>query len=139
MKRGMAGGAHRGPVALGRQRRTLRFIQILLILIAAGLLLFAGYALGRRAGFDDGRRAGEIDAPSQPGLAEVGVPALLGLAALGGVLALQGPGGLRMPTPARLDELAGRAEQAAIDRAEEAATDRTNETATDRTNETATS
>ena len=36
MKRQMAGGAHRGPVAPNRQRRTIRFVQLLLVLAAAG-------------------------------------------------------------------------------------------------------
>lgn len=115
------GGAHRGPVAHSRQRRTLRLVQALLVLIAAGLLMYAGYALGRSRGYDDGKAAGELGAPTDPSLGEVIVPALLGLGSLCGALLLQGQGGLRMPTPARLDELAGRAEQAAIDKAEEAA------------------
>ena len=118
VKRGMVGGAHRGPVAHSRQRRTLRLVQALLVLIAVGLLLFAGYALGRSRGYDDGKQAGDLGAPAQPSVAEVVVPALLGLGAFGGALILQGQGGIRMPTPARLDELAGRAEQAAIDKAE---------------------
>ena len=117
----MVGGAHRGPVAHSRQRRTLRLVQGLLVLIAAGLLMFAGYALGKSAGYDDGRRAEEIGAPEEPSLSAVLVPALLGLGALVGALYLQGQGGIRMPTPARLDELAGRAEKVAIDRAEKTA------------------
>ena len=117
----MVGGAHRGPVAHSRQRRTLRLVQGLLVLIAAGLLLFAGYGLGKSAGYDEGRRAEEIGAPAEPSFAAVAVPALLGLGALGGALYLQGQGGIRMPTPARLDELAGRAEQVAIEKAQGAA------------------
>ena len=80
--------------------------------------MFAGYALGRARGYDEGKQAGDLGTPTEPSLAEVVVPALLGLGALGGALILQGQGGIRMPTPARLEELAGRAEQAAIDRAE---------------------
>ena len=118
VKRGMVGGAHRGPVAHSRQRRTLRLVQILLVLIGAGMLMFAGYSMGRSDGYEDGKRSDELGAPEEPGLAEVLVPGLLGLGALGGALAMQGQGGIRMPTPARLDELAGRAERAAIDRAE---------------------
>jgi hypothetical protein len=96
-------------------------VQVLLVLIAAGLLMFAGYALGKSAGYDDGKSADDLGGPSKPGLAETIIPALLGLGALGAAIALQGPGGLRMPTPARLDELAGRAEDAAIGRAEKIA------------------
>lgn len=117
----MVGGAHRGPVAHSRQRRTLRMVQGLLVLIAAGFLLFAGFALGRSSGYDEGKRSDELGAPSEPGVVEVVVPALLGIGALVGALLLQGQGGIRMPTPARLEELAGRAERVAIDKAEEAA------------------
>ncbi len=106
-----------------RQRRTLRLVQVLLVLLAAGLLMFAGYALGKAAGYEDGRSADDLGGPTKPGLAETIVPALLGLGALGAALALQGPGGPRMPTPARLDELAGRAEKAAVGRAETIATE----------------
>lgn len=105
MKRGMVGGAYRGPVGVGRQRRTIRFVQILLVLIAAGLLMFAGYSMGRRSGFDDGRRAGDIDAPTQPAASQTFVVALLGLGALGAAIALQTDGGVRLLTPARLREL----------------------------------
>ncbi len=46
------------------------------------------------------------------------------LIAIGGALLLQDPrGGVRLPTPARLDELAGRAEAAAVERAERHASD----------------
>lgn len=117
----MVGGAHRGPVAHSRQRRTLRLVQVLLVLIAAGLLMFAGYSLGRVSGYEDGTRSDEIGAPSEPDTLEVVVPAILGLATLTGALLLQGSGGIRMPTPARLDDLAGRAEQIAVERAEKTA------------------
>lgn len=117
----MTGGTHRGPLGLRRQRRTIRFVQILLVLTAAGLLLFAGYALGRSSGYDAGTRAGDIDAPGRPSAAQTIVLAVLGLSALGGALLLQGDGTVRIPTPARLDELAGRAERQAIERAEQVA------------------
>ena len=121
MKRQAGGGAHRGPVAPGRQRRTIRIVQGLLVLIAAGLLMFAGYSMGRSSGYEDGQRAGQLDAPREPSSVQTIVLAALGLAALGGALYLQGDGTVRVPTPARLEELAGRAEAAAIDRAEEMA------------------
>ena len=121
MKRTMTGGTHRGPLGLRRQRRTIRFIQILLVLTAAGLLLFAGYAWGRSSGYDAGTRAGEIDAPRRPSGVQTFVLSVLGLAALGGALVLQGDGTVRIPTPARLEELAGRAERQAIERAEQIA------------------
>ncbi|CAN5724244.1 hypothetical protein BH24ACT26_BH24ACT26_19720 [soil metagenome] len=121
MKRGMGGGAHRGPVALTRQRRTIRFVQALLILIAAGLLMFAGYSLGRVDGYGDGRRAGELDAPRGPSVLQTVVLAALGSGALIGAFLVQGDGGVRIPTPARLEELTGRAESAAVERAEKMA------------------
>ncbi|HYP22789.1 MAG TPA: hypothetical protein VEV43_04380 [Actinomycetota bacterium] len=121
MKRTMTGGTHRGPLGLRRQRRTIRFVQIVLVATAAALLLFAGYAWGRSAGYDAGSRSGEIDAPREPSGAQTLVLGILGLAALGGAVILQGDGTVRIPTPARLDELAGRAERQAIERAEKAA------------------
>jgi hypothetical protein len=122
VKRSMGGGAHRGPAPRSRQRRTLRLMQALLVLIAAGLLLFAGYSWGRASGFDAGRRA-DVDAPRHPGLLQPIVLAVLGAGALAAALALGGPEGIRIPTPARLDELAGRAESTAVQRAERAARD----------------
>jgi hypothetical protein len=121
MKRQAVAGTVRGPVAPTRQRRTLRLVQVLLVLVAAGLLMYAGYALGKAAGYEDGRTGDDLGGPSKPGIAETIVPGLLGLGALGAAIALQGPGGLRIPTPARLDELAGRAEGEAVDRAEKIA------------------
>lgn len=117
----MGGGTHRGPVGLRRQRRTIRFVQILLVLAAAGLLMFAGYGLGRSSGYDAGRQAGQIDAPRRPSNAQPVVLGVLGLAALAGALFLQGDGTVRVPTPARLEELVGRAESQAIERAEKIA------------------
>jgi hypothetical protein len=117
----MGGGAHRGPVAVTRQRRTLRFVQGLLVVIAAGLLLFAGHQWGRSSGFEDARAAAGLGGPAQPSAMQVIALAVLGLSALGVAVALQGPGGIRIPTPARLDELAGRAESVALERAEQAA------------------
>lgn len=121
MKRSMAGGALRGPVAHDRQRKTIRFVQVLLVLLAAGLLVFAGYSAGRRSGYDAGARAAEESPPRRTPVAQTVVLSILGAAALGGAVALQGGGGVRIPTPSRLDELAGRAESAAVQRAEELA------------------
>ncbi|HEX2058563.1 MAG TPA: hypothetical protein VHI71_09350 [Actinomycetota bacterium] len=120
MKRSMGGGTHRGPPGARRQRRTIRFVQLLLVVTAAALLLFAGYSWGRSSGYDAGVRAGEIDAPREPAAGQTIVLGILGLIALGGALVLQGDGTVRIPTPARLEELAGRAEQQAIERAEQA-------------------
>lgn len=105
MKRSMGGGAYRGPVELGRQRRTIRFVQILLVLIAAALLVFAGYSWGRSNGFDRGRRADELGAPQKPAAAQTLVLTLLGLAFLGSALAIQSEGGVRLLTPARLRDM----------------------------------
>ncbi|MGH2449719.1 MAG: hypothetical protein ACRDGE_00300 [Candidatus Limnocylindria bacterium] len=116
MKRSVGGGAHRGPVGVQRQRRTIRFVQVLLVLIAAGLLVFAGYSWGKADGFERGRSAADVDAPSKPSVVQTAALVLLGAAALGGAVALQGPGGVRVPSPARLEELAGRAEEASAER-----------------------
>ena len=123
MKRAALGGAHRGPVAPTRQRRTIRFIQLLLVLFSIGLFVFAGYTFGREAGYEDGQRAGQIDAPSEPSLVQAVVLVTLGAVALGGASLLGAGGAVRIPTPARLDDLAGRAESVALQRAEEAATE----------------
>jgi hypothetical protein len=123
MKRGMAGGSHRGPVAVTRQRRTIRLVQLLLVAIAAGLFVFAGYALGRVAGYDDGRRADRLDSPQRPSAVQTVVLLALGGVALGAAASLGTGGPLRIPTPARLEELVGRAEGTAIRKAEEAASE----------------
>ena len=120
-KRAITGGAHRGPVAPTRQRRTIRFVQLLLIVTAFGLMAFAGYSYGKAAGYDLGARAGEIDAPREPSPVQAIVLVVLGVVAFGAATMLQGDSTVRVPTPSRLDELAGRAEQVAIDKAEEVA------------------
>jgi hypothetical protein len=101
----MVGGAHRGPVGVDRQRRTIRMVQIILVLLAAGLLMFAGYSLGRARGFDEGRSADELSAPKKPSSVQTIVLAALGLGALGAAIALQAPGGVRLLTPAKLLEM----------------------------------
>ena len=121
MKRSMAGGAHRGPVAPTRQRRTIRFIQLLLVLTAAGLLAFAGYSYGRADGYDAGKRAAEIDAPREPSQIQTVVLVVIAAIAFAAATMLQENSTVRVPTPSRLDELAGRAEQVAIEKAEEVA------------------
>ena len=121
MKRSVGGGAHRGPVPHSRQRRTIRFMQALLVLVAVGLLMLAGYSWGRASGYDAGRRAGEIGAPREPTMGATVVLAVFGMGALAGAYILGGPEGVRIPSPARLEELAGRAEDVAVQRAERAA------------------
>jgi TRAP-type C4-dicarboxylate transport system permease small subunit len=120
MKRAVTGGAHRGPVAPLRQRRAIRTVQALLILFATGLLLFAGYTWGRASGYDAGRRADALDAPASPSGVQTAVLVALAGMSLGAAVALQG-GGVKVPTPARLEELTGRAEAAAVERAEKQA------------------
>ena len=89
------------------------------MLIAAVLLLWAGYSWGKSAGYDEARRAEDIGAPAAPSATQTVVLAALGTGALLAALLLQGgPETVRIPTPARLDELAGRAESVAVDRAE---------------------
>jgi hypothetical protein len=106
MKRGMTGGSYRGPVALIRQRRAIRFVQALLVALGAGLMMYSGYSLGRSsAGTAAGWNA-LAPAPA-PSMTQVVVLGLLGLLAFAAALVLQGRGGVRIPTPARLEELAG--------------------------------
>ena len=101
----MVGGAHRGPVGVERQRRTIRVVQILLVPLSAGLLMFAGYSMGRASGYEAGRQAEAIDAPRAPAASQTIVLAILGLVVLGGAFALQTEGGVRLLTPARLLEM----------------------------------
>ena len=105
------------------QRRTIRLVQLLLVAIAAGLFVFAGYSVGRVAGYDDGRRADRLDAPRRPSAVQTVVLLVLGGAALGAAATLGTGGPPRVPTPARLEELVGRAEETAIRKAEEAASE----------------
>ena len=92
-------------------------MQFLLALIAAALFAFAGYAWGRAAGWDEGRAAaGRLEPPERPGPVQVVVLLVLGAGAAWGAWQIGGPGGVRMPTPARLEELTGRAHQAAAER-----------------------
>lgn len=102
-----------------RQRRAIRIVQILMVIIAAGLLVYAGYTLGLANGYRSGRQAGDLGAPTPPPLAQTLVLTALGAGALCAAVSLHGPAGVRIPTPARLDELAGRAEAVAVTRAEE--------------------
>ncbi len=93
-------------MGVGRQRRTIRFMQGMLVLIAAALLCFAGYAYGVRSGFDDGVEAADaLSTPRPPATSQTVVLIVLGLAALGGALGLQTDGGVRLLTPARLREM----------------------------------
>jgi TRAP-type C4-dicarboxylate transport system permease small subunit len=120
VKRSLGGGAHRGPVAHARQRRAIRIVQALLVLCAAGLLLFAGYTWGLSSGYDRGKRTSDIDPPSTPSTSQTLVLGAVALVALGAALALQGSG-VRIPVPARLDDPTAHAEREAVARAERAA------------------
>lgn len=91
-------------------------MQGLLFLIAAGLLLFAGYSLARVIGFEEARAGARLDAPRKPSPAQPIVLFLLSGVAAGAAAALGGRGVVRAPTPARLEELAGRAEAQAVAR-----------------------
>jgi len=92
-------------------------MQGLLIAMAAALLLLAGYSWGRAAGYDQGLAAGDIDAPSAPSTTQTIVLITLGAGSLAGAFLLQRDGVAVVPTPAKLDTLAGRAEQAMIEKA----------------------
>lgn len=113
MKRGMGGGSLRGPVAPTRQRRTIRFVQVLLVLTAIGTFVFAGVTFTR----DGGERSEDPAGPRDPSVMQPLVLAVMGLTALATAKGLSDGPSVRVPTPARLDELAGRAEQVAIERA----------------------
>ena len=93
-------------------------MQGLLVAMAAALLLFAGYSWGRSAGYDRGLAAGDIDAHSTPSTTQTVVLVSLGAGSLAGAFLLQRDGVPVVPTPAKLDTLAGRAEQAMIEKAD---------------------
>lgn len=86
----------------------MRMMQALLVVAAAGLLVFAGYSWGRVAGIDEAQRIDEFDTPRAPSAAEVIVPAILGIGCLVGAFLLQAGPGVRLPTPARLEQMRGR-------------------------------
>ena len=109
----MAGGSHRGPVAHERQTRTIRLMQILFVLIAVGL---GAYALATFRSAEGDLIGGRHD----PGNAQPIVLVVLAAGSLAAAGALGGKG-VRIPTPARLEELVGRAENAAVERAEQIA------------------
>lgn len=111
----------RGPVDLSRQRRTIRLVQVLLVLISGGLMMLAGYSLGRVSGYRSAERAGSFDRPRPPSVVQPVVLVILGGLTIAAAAALQERSTVRLPTPARLDELAGRAEGAAIEKAEQIA------------------
>ena len=123
MKRAMLGGSTRGPVEAGRQRRTIRLVQVLLVLISGALMMLAGYSFGRYQGYEAAQEA-SFDRPRPPSALQPLVLVLLGGVTIAAAASLQERGAMRLPTPARLDELAGRAEDAAIARAESFAAER---------------
>ena len=98
-------------------------MQALLVLCAAGLLLFAGYSWGLSSGYERAAETSTIDRPSPPSPWQAVVLSVLGLVSLGAATALQGSG-VRIPVPARLEELSARAEKVAVERAEAAASGR---------------
>lgn len=79
----------------------MRFVQALLVVIAAALLMSAGYSMGRSAAV----RGDDLTPARAPGAGQTIVLALLGVGALGAALALQGGGGVRLLTPRRLREM----------------------------------
>ena len=116
----MVGGAYRGPVGLQRQRRTIRMVQVFLVVIAAGLLVFAGFSMGRSGGYERGLKADELGAPKKPATSQTIVLVILGLGALAGALAIQSEGGVRLLTPARLRDMELRGEGIPIEMEDEA-------------------
>lgn len=96
MKRAATGGAHRGPVAPTRQRKAIRFVQLTLIALGLAAFVFSVYSFTART------------------IPQALVLAVLGAVFAGGAYLLSDGPSVRIPTPARLDELAGRAEQVAI-------------------------
>lgn len=109
----MAGGTYRGPVGLRRQKRTIRFVQVLLVVsaLAVAFLAIATWPDGRSPQPGTLARATTLAQP----VVLFSIAAALGL----GACLLADGRDVRIPTPARLEELAGRAEQVAITKAGE--------------------
>lgn len=128
MKRPMLGGALRGPVAPSRQRRTIRLVQLLLLFMAAGLVVFAVTSATEVATYDPAGLA-SFERPRPPSVIQPVVLGILAVFALGAAASLGIGRTVNLPTPARLDELVGRAEGVAIERAERSATETAEETA----------
>ena len=108
----MAGGSHRGPVGLTRQRRTIRIVQVILLVIAIGLVIAAITSWGQVGEAPDPRTLARQTSYAQPI-----VLFILALVAAGAAWLLSDGRAVRIPTPARLEELAGRAENVAIEKA----------------------
>src|SRR5688572_6305344 len=116
MKRPMLGGAHRGPVAPGRQRRTIRFVQVLLAAMGLGLIALTVASALEIVGHDPSG-FGSFDRPRPPSWGQPVVLAILACVSLAAAAALGVGRTVNLPTPARLEEFVGRAESVAIDRA----------------------
>ncbi len=81
-------------------------MQILLVAVGAALFVFAGFSWGRVVGFEDGRRAADLDTPRRPSWTQTLVLGALGAAAIAGAGLLQ-QSVPRLPRPGRLEELGG--------------------------------
>lgn len=90
-------------------------MQALLVVTAAVLLMFAGYTWGRAAGIDEAQRSDDLGGTRAPSPAQVIVPALLGLGSLTAAFLLQAGAGVRLLTPARLEQMQTGAGDAAED------------------------
>jgi hypothetical protein len=95
---------------------------VVLVLVAAGLLMFSGFSLGRSSGIEAARHSDGLTPVKPPSIVQTATLGALGLVALAGALSLQGSG-VRIPTPARLDELTGRAQGAFEEKAEKVLAD----------------
>ncbi len=89
-------------------------MQLLFVLIAAGLVAYAIASLGSP-------ETEPLGGSHDPGVMQPVVLMILATGSLAAAAALGGRAGVKIPTPARLEELVGRAEQAAVQRAEQIA------------------
>jgi hypothetical protein len=89
-------------------------MQVLFYAFALGLFAFAAYSIAEVSGFE---RAAGFDAPAAPTWGRAIALGILGAVSLGAALVLRDGHSVRIPTPARIDELADRAEATALERA----------------------
>jgi hypothetical protein len=132
MKRQTFGGAHRGPVAPTRQRRTIRIMQVIFLLFAIGLFVFAVFSwLDARTYYFSSGPSAYLGDPPQESYGQAVALAVLAAVSLGAALTLRDGRSVRIPTPASLDELAGRAEATALERAQRIAEEQSAELGTE--------
>jgi hypothetical protein len=93
-------------------------MQIIFVSFACAAIVWAIFSFADVVGHESATR---FDAPAPPSWGQPIALVLLGAVSLGAAFILQDGRSVRIPTPAKLDELAGRAEATAVERARQIA------------------